>query len=75
MTHLDEVLEFPNLKPKHYAKDYDVIDFVKDNDLNFNEGNVIKYITRARKKGEHLKDLQKAKDYIEREIKYLTEKL
>ena len=61
-----------NKTPKHYknSNNYDVIDFVKDNDLNFNEGNVIKYVTRCRKKGTHLEDLKKALDYIQREIKY-----
>ena len=30
------------MKPKHYtgAKSYDVIDFCKDYDLNFNKGNM-----------------------------------
>jgi ribosomal protein S2 len=46
---------------------------VSDNSLNFNEGNVIKYITRARKKGTHLIDLEKALDYIQREIKIVRE--
>ena len=62
------------MKPTHYPQNYDVIDFVKDNDLNFNEGNIIKYVVRCRKKGTHLQDLQKAKDYLEREIDYLTKK-
>ena len=36
----------------HYenGKGYDVIDFVKDYNLNFNRGNIIKYISRADKK-------------------------
>jgi hypothetical protein len=81
--HLDEAIfnsEFneratkDRQKPNHYPQNYDVIDFVKDNDLNFNEGNVIKYVVRCRKKGTHLQDLQKAKDYLEREIYYLTKK-
>jgi hypothetical protein len=61
------------MKPLHYrnGNDYDVIDFVKDNELNFNEGNVIKYVTRCRKKGTHLKDLEKALDYIQREIDFI----
>ena len=59
--------------PLHYPQKYDVIDFVSDNNLNFNEGNVIKYITRARKKGTHLIDLEKALDYIQREIKIVRE--
>ena len=57
--------------PLHYPQNYDVIEFVKDNDLNFNEGNIIKYITRSRKKGTHLKDLEKAQDYLQREIDYV----
>jgi hypothetical protein len=61
------------MKPLHYRNNnnYDVIDFVKDNELNFMEGNVIKYITRCRKKGTHLKDLEKALDYIQREIEHI----
>ena len=36
----------------HYenGKNYDIIDFVKDYNLNFNKGNIIKYISRADKK-------------------------
>lgn len=61
------------MKPLHYRNEnnYDVIDFVKDNELNFNEGNAIKYLTRCRKKGTHLQDLEKALDYIQREIDYV----
>ena len=61
-------------KPNHYKTDsIDVIDFCKIYDLNFNLGNVCKYISRAGKKdGEStLKDLKKALDYLQREIKYL----
>ena len=60
-------------KQKHYdnGKDYDVIDFIMDYDLNFCRGNIVKYITRAGKKDNEMKDLLKAKDYLEREIKYL----
>jgi hypothetical protein len=58
------------MKPKHYdnGKDYDVIDIVKDYDLNFNLGNVLKYICRAGKKGDRIEDLEKALDYLLREI-------
>ncbi len=57
----------------HYenGKGYDVIDFVKDYNLNFNRGNIIKYISRADKKNHELMDLLKAKDYLEREIEYV----
>lgn len=59
------------MKPLHYNADIDVIDFVKMHELNFNEGNVIKYVTRARKKGTHIKDLEKAIDYLERELEHI----
>ena len=57
----------------HYenGKGYDVIDFIKDYNLNFNRGNIIKYISRADKKNHELMDLLKAKDYLEREIEYV----
>ena len=37
----------------HYenGKDYDIIDVIRDYDLNFCRGNIIKYIARAGKKG------------------------
>jgi hypothetical protein len=59
--------------PTHYdnKKNYDVIDFIKDYDLNFNEGNVIKYVARAKHKGTQIKDLEKAIDYLERELQHL----
>ena len=57
----------------HYdnGKDYDVIDIIKDYQLNFNKGNIIKYICRAGKKDNEIKDLEKALDYLKREIEYL----
>lgn len=60
------------LNNTHYQTDtIDVIDFCKLYDLNFNEGNVIKYVSRARRKGTHIQDLEKAIDYLKRELKYL----
>jgi len=62
---------------KHYKnnKDYDVIDIVKDYNLNFNTGNVIKYVIRAgvKSKDTHIQDLEKAINYLNREIKYLKQ--
>jgi hypothetical protein len=59
----------------HYdnGKDYDVIDFIQDYKLGFNRGNIIKYIVRAGKKQDELKDLEKALDYLQREINYLRQ--
>ena len=50
--------------------DYDVIDFIKDYELNFNLGNVVKYIARLGKKDEKLRELRKALDYLQREIEH-----
>ena len=60
----------------HYetGKDYDIIDVCKDYALNFNKGNILKYIARAGKKDNELQDLRKALDYLQREIAYLEDK-
>ena len=57
----------------HYdtGKDYDLIDIISDYGLNFNRGNVMKYVARAGKKQDELGDLQKALDYLEREIQFV----
>lgn len=63
--------------PEHYAgSSIETIDFIEDKGLNFNLGNVVKYISRAGKKKsagksletKALEDLRKAKFYLEREI-------
>lgn len=63
--------------PKHYTSGkIEVIDFIEDKELNFNLGNVVKYVARAgRKKSQGktleakaLEDLKKARFYIDREI-------
>jgi hypothetical protein len=60
---------------KHYETNsgIDVIDFCKKYKLNFNRGNIVKYIARAGKKDDELRDMRKALDYIEREIKWLEQ--
>lgn len=60
-----------NIKPSHYRMGDEVIPFIRSWDLNFNLGNVVKYITRAPYKGKRIEDLRKAKEYLEREIEYL----
>ena len=59
----------------HYEAtgEYDLIDIISDYKLNFNRGNVLKYIIRAGKKDDELQDLHKALDYIQREIAYVRE--
>lgn len=59
-------------KPSHYCegRKYEPKDVIRDWDLNFNLGNVVKYISRnGRKAGEtKIKDLQKARQYLDFEI-------
>ena len=55
-----------NIKPDHYGDSgIDVISFCQANNLDFMQGNVIKYITRYRKKN-GLEDIRKAVEYINR---------
>ena len=61
--------------PKHYNKgQIEVIDFIEDQDLNFNRGNVLKYVSRAGMKGDELEDIEKALWYLNREIQRLKKK-
>lgn len=60
--------------PSHYnSGKIEIIDFIEDQKLGFCLGNVIKYISRAGKKDSSkiIEDLEKAKWYLEREIKNL----
>jgi hypothetical protein len=59
--------------PLHYnnGKGYDLIDVGIDYQLNFFRFNVLKYICRAGKKQNELQDLEKALDYIQREIEHI----
>lgn len=56
-------------KPAHYTDGgIETISFIEAKKLGFNLGNVVKYISRAGKKGNRLQDLQKAQWYLAREI-------
>lgn len=56
------------INPPYYRKSIEVSDFIDEYDLNYFEGNVIKYVVRHKLKN-GLEDLQKAKWYLERLIK------
>ena len=62
--------------PSHYRKDsgLEAIDAIEAWDLNFNLGNVIKYVCRAGLKSgqDDCVDLKKALWYLKREISYRT---
>ena len=59
--------------PQHYQGTTQPIDLINAQNLNFNLGNVVKYVCRAGKKqGENvLSDLEKAQNYINYEIEQI----
>ena len=57
--------------PSHYNNGIEAIDYIESHNMNFNTGNVIKYVTRAKHKGTELEDLRKASWYLNREIENL----
>ena len=57
--------------PKHYGGEdnpFEVIKIINHYNLNFELGNVLKYLIRADKKGNRKQDLQKALWYLQHEI-------
>lgn len=61
--------------PAHYVKGrrFEPIEVIEDWVFdNWNLSNVIKYVSRAGRKGETLEDLRKAAFYLEREIARLS---
>ena len=63
--------EFQN--PVHYNGNWTTLEYIEHHNLGFAAGNVIKYVTRYEKK-DGLKDLLKARDYLDRCIKTESEK-
>ena len=59
--------------PAHYkVGGIETIDFIEAKKLNYNIGNVIKYLTRADHKGNRKQDLETAKWYLERELSTMS---
>lgn len=60
----------PINNPSHYTegRSHQPIDVINDWNLGFNLGNVVKYISRAGRKGDALEDLEKAAFYLNYEI-------
>jgi hypothetical protein len=55
--------------PSHYTTGkIEVYDFIEDQKLGYNEGNIVKYICRHPHKGQSLQDLQKANWYLKKLI-------
>jgi hypothetical protein len=65
--------------PTHYRKNtgHEAIDVIEAWQLNFNLGNVVKYISRNGLKDpdKYIEDLEKARWYLDREIGIRTESL
>ena len=52
--------------PSHYTiGKIEVIDFIQDQKFGYLAGNVVKYICRYRHKGAPVKDLMKARQYLD----------
>jgi hypothetical protein len=59
--------------PDHYTVGgIETIDFIEAKKLDYNLGNVVKYVTRAEYKGNKLEDLQKALWYLNRAVDKAT---
>ena len=64
--------EQTQINPNYYkANEIEVIDFIEAYNLNFNLGNVVKYIARAghKENEDYLTAISKAEWYLQREIK------
>lgn len=61
--------------PRHYNMGgVEVIDVIDAWDLGFCEGNVVKYVARAKHKGSELEDLKKGLWYLQHAIEKLEAK-
>ena len=74
IVNLDKQKQSTSSTPSHYQDTIQPIELINAQNLNFNLGNVVKYVCRAGKKqGENvLSDLEKAKNYINYEIERVT---
>ena len=62
-----------NVGPQYYRRGtIQVWDFVRDQELNFHLGNVIKYVCRAGHKFDDIDDLEKAIHYLKNEVEFRT---
>lgn len=67
------------IRPEHYrgGRKYEPKDVIRDQGLNFNLGNVVKYVSRYGRKADNpmLQDLIKARTYLDFEIDALKEEI
>ena len=67
------VVDMVNHPPHYKVGGIETIDFIEAKKLNYNLGNVVKYVSRADHKSRRVEDLKKAKWYLEREIEKLIQ--
>ena len=61
--------------PEYYRRgSIQVWDFIRQQELNFHLGNVIKYVCRAGHKYDDIEDLEKAIHYLQNEVEFRTSK-
>ena len=61
--------------PEYYRRgNIQVWDFIRDQELNFHLGNVIKYVCRAGHKFDDIDDLEKAIHYLQNEVEFRSSK-
>lgn len=73
MTEAKVTANDPVDHPHHYnahPSGVECIDIAEH--MNFNRGNALKYLWRAGEKGSELEDLQKARWYLDREIRRIS---
>lgn len=68
MDALEKKPDLVNSPPHYKTGGIETIDFIEAKDLNYRLGNVVKYVSRAGKKGDPIEDLEKALWYLQREI-------
>ncbi len=58
--------------PAHYGSNWKIGDFIREQELSFHLGNVVKYVCRAGKKENNTKqrDLEQAINYLENELEH-----
>tara|TARA_R100001510_G_C7521364_1_gene116726 strand:+ start:73 stop:279 length:207 start_codon:yes stop_codon:yes gene_type:complete len=67
MTKLSNKVEHPN----HYNQGIEMWDYAMSHNLDFMEGNIVKYVTRWRHKN-GIEDLLKAKQYLDKLVEKNT---
>tara|TARA_R110002012_G_scaffold285165_1_gene476162 strand:- start:76 stop:336 length:261 start_codon:yes stop_codon:yes gene_type:complete len=67
-TSVGSNMEEDKINPSYYKKGIETTDYIVSHDMNYVEGNIIKYVTRYKEKN-GLQDLLKAEWYLNRLIK------